>query len=127
MVEDRSLSDVVHDVLGDLQEIVRSEVRLAKVEIRHEATLAASAGLWVSGGVVGALTAWMCLVWAAVYGLATVMPMWASLLVVCAVMATAGVGLVKAGLRRFRRISPVPERTAAALKENFEWLKPSTK
>ena len=120
-------SDVLHDVLHDLQEIVRSEVRLAKVEIRQEATLAASAGLWVSGGVAGALTAWMCLVWAGVYGLATVMPMWASLLLVGAVMAAVGAGLVMAGVRRFRRITPVPERTVAALKENLEWLKPSTK
>ena len=38
--EDRSFSDVVQDILRNVQEIVRSEVRLAKTEIREEAVKA---------------------------------------------------------------------------------------
>jgi hypothetical protein len=34
---DRSLSDVLQDIIRNVQEIVRSEVRLAKTEIREEA------------------------------------------------------------------------------------------
>ena len=127
MIYDRALSDVLHDVLRDLQEIVRSEVRLARVEIRQDASQAASAGLWIAAGAAGALTAWLCLVWAAVYALTFLIPMWASLLLIAAVMAAAAAVLVGAGVRRFRRITPVPERTVATLKENLEWLKPSTK
>ena len=33
MAEERSVSDVFQDILRNLQEMVRSEIRLAKVEI----------------------------------------------------------------------------------------------
>ena len=36
MAEERSVSDVFQDILRNLQEMVRSEIRLAKVEIRGE-------------------------------------------------------------------------------------------
>jgi uncharacterized membrane protein YqjE len=39
---DRSLSDVLQDILRNVQEMVRSEVRLAKTEIREEAVKAKS-------------------------------------------------------------------------------------
>ena len=38
MTGDRSVSDVLQDILRNVQEILRSEVRLAKAEIRQEAT-----------------------------------------------------------------------------------------
>ena len=53
MAGDRSVSDVLQDILRNVQEILRSEVRLAKAEIRQEATQAASSALWVTVGVVG--------------------------------------------------------------------------
>ena len=33
---DRSFSDVLQDIIGNVQEMVRSEVRLAKTEIREQ-------------------------------------------------------------------------------------------
>ena len=42
---DRSLSDVLQDIIRNVQEIVRSEVRLAKTEIREEAAKARSSML----------------------------------------------------------------------------------
>ena len=46
MTVDRSLSDVLQDLLRNLQEIVRSEVRLAKTELRDRGK---------AGGLVGTL------------------------------------------------------------------------
>ena len=51
MAGDRSVSNVLQDVLRHVQDILRSEVRLAKAEIRQEATQAAAAALWVTVGV----------------------------------------------------------------------------
>ena len=48
MAEDRTFSAVLQDILRNLQEIVRSEVRLAKVEIRDEALQAGSSALWIT-------------------------------------------------------------------------------
>jgi uncharacterized membrane protein YqjE len=124
---ERSVADVLQDILRNLQEIVRSEVRLARVEIRDETRRAVSSGMWIAAGVVGALSAWMFLLWTVAYLLATRMSMWAATLVVAVVMACVGSVLLVGGIRRVKRIQPVPERTVESVKENLEWMKQPTK
>ena len=124
---ERSVSDVLQDILRNLQEMVRSEVRLAKVEIRDEVRRAASSSLWIAAGVLGALSAWIFLLWTVAYSLATRMSMWAATLVVAVVMACIASVLVIGGIRRVRRIQPIPERTVESVKENLEWMKQPTK
>ena len=127
MAGDRSVLDVLQDVLRNVQDILRSEVRLAKAEIRQEAMQAASSALWVTCGVVGVLSAWMFLLWTAVYALTTVLPLWAATLVIAVAVAGAGGTALTAGLRRFTRMKPMPERTIESLQENLEWMKQPTK
>ena len=127
MAADRSVSDVLQDIVRNVQDILRSEVRLAKAEIRQEATKAASSALWVTFGLVGVLSAWMFLLWTAAYALSTILPMWAATLVIAVAMAAVGGALIAAGFRRFARVTPMPERTIESLKENFEWMKQPTK
>lgn len=124
---ERSVSDVLQDILRNLQEMVRSEVRLAKVEIRDEVRRAVSSSIWIAAGVVGALSAWIFLLWTVAYSLATRMSMWAATLVVTVVMACIASVLVIGGIRRVRRIQPIPERTVESVKENLEWMKQPTK
>ena len=107
---ERSVSDVLQDILRNLQEMVRSEVRLAKVEIRDEVRRAVSSSIWIAAGVVGGLSAWILLLWTVAYSLATRMSMWAATLVVAVVMACIASVLVIGGIRRVRRIQPIPER-----------------
>ena len=127
MAVDRTFSDVLQDILRNLQEIVRSEVRLAKAEIRDEAVQAGSSALWVAAGAVAALCAWMFLSWTAVYALAAFMSMWAATLAVAVTLAIVAGVLLVIGVRRFKRIQPIPARTVETLKENLEWMKQSTK
>ena len=127
MAGDRSVSEVLQDVLRNVQDILRSEVRLAKVESRQEAMQAASSALWVMFGVVGALSAWMFLLWTAAFALTAILPMWAATLVIAVAMAAGGGVMIAAGLRRFTQITPMPERTIESLKENLEWIKQPTK
>ena len=127
MAVDRTFSDVLQDILRNLQEIVRSEVRLAKAEIRDEAVQAGSSALWVAAGAVAALCAWMFLSWTAVYALAAFMSMWAATLAVAVTLAIVAGVLLVIGMRRFKRIQPIPARTVETLKENLEWMKQSTK
>jgi hypothetical protein len=124
---DRSISDVLQDIVRNVQDILRSEVRLAKAEIRQEATKAASSALWVALGLVGVVSAWMFLLWTAAYALSAIVPMWAATLVIAVAMAAVGGGLIAAGFRRLARVTPMPERTIESLKENFEWMKQPTK
>ena len=123
----RALSDVLQDILRNLQELVRSEIRLAKAEVRADARDTAVSATWLIAGVGCALSAWMLALWAAVYGLASVVPLWASALLIALVVAAAAATLIAVGRRRIATIRPLPERTVASVKENLAWLKQSTK
>ena len=82
MAEERSVSDVFQDILRNLQEMVRSEIRLAKVEIRGEVKQAGSSAVWIAAGGVAAMSASIFLLWTLAYALATRMSMWAATLIV---------------------------------------------
>jgi hypothetical protein len=47
---------------------------------------------------------------------------WAAYLIVGGVITGAGVGLVFAGVAKFKTFNPLPDRTLEALKENVECL-----
>lgn len=123
MADPRSVSEVLQDILQNLQDMVRSEVRLAKVELREELQRAASSAVWLAAGAIGAVSAWIFLLWTLVYALATRMPIWVATLIVAVTMAAAAAVLIVGGIRRAKRIQPIPERTLASVKENLEWMK----
>ena len=127
MAEERSLSDVLQDILRNLQDMVRFEIRLAKTEIREEVREAVTSSIWIAAGTVGAVSAWIFLLWTLAYALATRMPMWAATLVIAVVMTATATMLIMGGVQRAGRIQPIPERTVESVKENLEWIKQSTK
>jgi uncharacterized membrane protein YqjE len=126
-VADRSFLDVFQDIIRNVQEMVRSEVRLAKTEIREEAARAKSATLLLGAGVVTAIFAMLFLLLMIVYALALVMPSWKAALIVGAVLAVVASVILTAAIRRFKQIHPAPERTVKTIKENVEWAKQHTK
>ena len=54
----RSIGDVLKDILEDVQQIVRAEVRLARAEVREEFGKAKSAALFLM--MAGAASAQIC-------------------------------------------------------------------
>ena len=120
---ERSVSAVLNDIFGNVQEIVRSEVRLAKTEIREEAIKAKSPARILGLGALTTAFAVLFVLLAIFFALTLVMPAWAAALTVgIALAAVAGV-LLKAGARRFRLIRSGPEHTTGTLKENVPWAK----
>lgn len=124
---DRSFADVLHDIVGNIQEIVRSEVRLAKAEISEEASKAKPAGLSIAAGAVFGLCAIVFGLLAAVYGLSMVMPAWAAALAVSVASGAISALTIRAGLIQLARVDPTPDKTIRSLKENVEWSKQQLK
>jgi len=121
--QERSIGALVTDILGDLQNIVRGEVRLAKAELREEMGKAKrGAVLLVAGGLV--LTAALgCLLLAAIYGLATVWPPWAAALAVGVGVGLLGAVLALSGKKQIGAVELPPQKTAASVRENLQWAK----
>ena len=126
MEDARTISDVLQDILRNLQDMVRSEIRLARVEIRDEVGRTVSSGVWIAAGAISTVIAWIFLLWTLVYALATRMPLWAATLVVGGVMAAAAAVLLMVGIRRIQRVQPIPKRTVESVKENLTWMKQQT-
>ncbi len=124
---DRSIAEVLQDILRNLQEIIRSEVRLAKTEVRDEALKAKAAGILLGAGGVCGIFAVFFLLLAIVCALAIVLPYWASALIVAAALAIGAAIVLNAGLQQFKRVHPVPDKTIENVKENVEWAKQQTK
>jgi uncharacterized membrane protein YqjE len=124
---DRSLSHVLQDIVRNVQDIIRSEVRLAKTELREEAAKAKNSTLLLGAGAVGAIFALFFLLLTIVYALALVMPSWGAALVVGAALTVVAIVLLRVGLKQFQRIHPTPEHTVESIKENVQWAKQQTK
>lgn len=123
----RSVPEVLQDIVGNIQEIIRSEFTLAKVEIKQEAARAkAPAIMWLIGGALG-LYALGFLLLTAVFGMATVMPIWIAALIVGAALTVVSIALLSAAAKRLKHVNKVPERTIESLKENVQWAKEQIK
>ena len=126
-VEQRSLSDILQDAIRNIQEIVRSEVRLAKTEIREEVVKAKSSALLLGAGTVTAMFSVLMILFAAVYALSLVLQTWAAALIVGSALAIVAALMVTTGRARLKQIHPTPDHTIESIKENVEWVKQRAK
>jgi len=117
-----NLSTMIGNLAGQLSKLARQEVSLAKAEIKQVTKKSAKDGAGVVAGAVmlhaGLLTsvATICLV------LAFVMPLWAALLTVSAVLLIGGAATVKAALNKLQEDTSM-QHLPDSLKTNREFLK----
>ena len=122
----RSIPEIVQDVLANIQDIVRAEVRLAKAELGEELSRARTGGVLIGVGAVAAIFSALFLLLACVYVLGRVMPNWAAALIVAAAVGVAAAVTLGIGLKRFKTIQAAPK-TSASLQENVRWAKELTR
>ncbi|MEO8663499.1 MAG: phage holin family protein [Bryobacteraceae bacterium] len=108
----RSISDILQDIIHNVQEIVRSEVRLAKRELRDEVANAKAAWLLLVVGGLSAIFAVLFLLLMSVYALSTVMPKWAAASIVAGALAMIATATLGVGIKRLKqlRLPELPER-----------------
>jgi hypothetical protein len=124
---ERPISVVLGELIHNIQDIVRSEVRLAKTEVRTELTKTLSASLVMAVGAMSGLLSVLFVLLSVLYALDLVMPAWtAALCVAAGVGILAGV-TIRAGLTRFKTIHAAAPKTVASLKESVEWAKQQMK
>lgn len=120
-----ALTDLLSEVTGQVQVLLRKEVELARAETGQQLSRAAKGG--AAFGVAGALAfvGLIVLVSAGAWGLAEVIaPGWAFLAMAVLALVIAGMAFV-VGRRKMEQFSPVPRQTVQTVKEDVETAKDS--
>jgi len=120
---DRKISDVLQDIVGNFQGIVRSEVRLAKAEIKEEVNKARRATILLAVGGVFALFALAFILLAGDQALQKTMDPWLASVIVAVVVGIVAAVMISKGRADMKRVAPMPGETVRTVKENVEWLK----
>ena len=123
----RSPSEIIKNIVANIQEIIRSEFRLARAEMSEKAKRASRAGMMLAAGAIAGL-------YAAAFALVSIYKLlsyllwpWVSALLIAVVLGSVAGGLLYAGRKRLQLVNPVPEQTVETVKEDVEWLKRQTR
>ena len=123
-VQGESLRGLLRGILTDIQELIREEVALARLEIREQAGRARAAA--VSFGIAAASLAFggIFLLVAIATAIADMLdwPVWAGFLVVSVLLSIVGFVTLSSGRRQMHNVHAVPRETISTLKENSEWI-----
>jgi uncharacterized membrane protein YqjE len=117
----RSVPEVLQDIVGNLQEIIRSEFLLAKTELKEEAKRAAKPATTFGVGLVFGIYGMGFLLLGVLYALALVMPVWLAGLLVGTSLAIVALALMSSSGKKLKHISPTPHKTIQSLEENVQW------
>jgi hypothetical protein len=108
----RSLSDLLQDILDNLQDLVRSEARLAKAELRDELGRAKEALWWNAVAAMTAFLAFAYLLMCGFFALRYAMPAWmAAAIISVSLGAVCGLSLFGARKHRSSRALSSPAST----------------
>jgi uncharacterized membrane protein YqjE len=125
-VDNTSIGELLGTISGDLSQLFRQEVELAKVELKQEASKAGkAAGFLGVAGFAGYLAV-VLLSFAVVFALANVMDAGWAALIVAVVWGIIGAVLYSSGRKKLKTVDPMPRRTVDTLKEDAQWLKNPT-
>jgi uncharacterized membrane protein YqjE len=120
---DTPLSTIIGNLVGNMQDLVRGEIKLARHEVMEEVRAAGmGAGMLVGAAIFG-LVALIFLGLTATHGLTRLVPDWAAAGIVTVLFLVVAGVLFSIGKRRLQAVNLVPQQTIKSLKEDTEWVK----
>lgn len=126
-IENKPLGDLFGDLAGEVSELVRKEVALAKLEIGQTARhVGKNVGYLVVGGAV-AYAALLTVLAAIVMLLDKVMPDWAAALLVGVVVGIVSWLMISKARAALQATNVTPQQTVETLKEDAAWVKQQIK
>lgn len=124
--EDRPLGSLVGDLMSDLAELVSKEIQLAKAELAEKVSQATTGAASLAVGGLVAFAGFLVLLHAAAYGLSALvedLPLWASSLIVGAVVLGLGVALLLRGRSHLKAGNLTPHRTVDSLRQDAKMIR----
>jgi hypothetical protein len=123
----RTVPELLGNIVDNIQQIIRSEFRLAKAELQEKASRASKPATTLGAGFLLGLYGLGFLLLAAVYALSMVMAAGLAALIVGGVLALVAIALVTSSAKKLKALNPAPERTIQTLEENVQWAKDQIK
>lgn len=120
---DKSVTDLLSQLSGQFSTLMRQEVALAKTELKAEASKAGKAGGLLGGAAFAGYMAVVLLSFAAVAGLAAVIPWGFAFLAVGAIWGLIAAVLGVTGKKRAERVDPTPRATIDTLEADARWAR----
>jgi drug/metabolite transporter (DMT)-like permease len=128
-----STTGLLGGIISDFGNLIKQEIRFAKVEFNSDLTKARDAATALGIGVGVASLSGLLLVWMLVHLIhwATMpagtadpakLPLWACFGIVGLVFGVIGGVLVTRGIRKFQSNNTLPVQTAQTIKENVQWI-----
>lgn len=121
-LQSRPTKELISQLTHEASVLMKEQVHLAKLEIRDEMrqVVGAAKPMAIGGYLVNG--AFFVLLFALVFLLSLALPLWASALIVAAVVGGIGAALLRSGARAWKQTSLTPAETVATLKEDRRWL-----
>jgi uncharacterized membrane protein YqjE len=120
-LREQPLGELLRELVGEGQALLRDEVRLAKAEIREEAKKATKGGAAMGAGGAVLYAALLLLGATLVLVGATFLPAWVAALIVTALYAIAGLAALSWGKKELKRTDPA--RPVEPFKEDGRWAR----
>lgn len=111
----RSVPRLVRDLVNEVAELIRTEMRLARSETTASVRRAGGGLIRLVGGALVAFAALVVLLQALVIALTNLMPPTLAALLVGGVVAVVGLALTRSGQDQLRPENLAPQRTARTL------------
>ncbi|MGA7617643.1 MAG: phage holin family protein [Thermoanaerobaculia bacterium] len=127
MTHDKSLGFLVRELSEDLSTLVRSEVALAKIELKQTATGLGMVAAFFGVALMCALGAMAFFFVTAVLLLGLVLPYWLSALILAGALLLIAAGVALVGVKKFSSIEFAPNDTIENVKEDVKTIRSSIK
>lgn len=112
-----SLGQLVSDLISDLGQLVRQELRLAQAELSDKLKQAQNGAYAIVTGLLVAFCALLILLQAVVIALSNVLPPWLAALSVGGVLALVAFVLIRHGRQNLKAHNLLPERSLTATRK----------
>jgi len=117
-----TIGELFNDLARETKILLRQEVQLAKIELRHTVKHAGKgAGMVAVGGVLGFVGV-MCITAMFIALLSTVMAVWVASLIVGVVVLGVAAMLARSGLNEIRKSEVPPKEMVESVREDAIWL-----
>ena len=121
-----SLGEIIGSLAGDIQDLVKGEMRLARAELDQKLDRVIMAAIWLIGGALVAFAGLVVVLQGGAAALALVLPTWAASVIVGLLIVALGAGFARSGLAMLSLRKLSPDRSAASLQKDARIVKEHT-